>query len=174
MCYTGANAGADSITGAVGLVTGTATKTWGEGGGGGGGGTPEPEPAAPPAPVVATAPSISAPTPTPATVPSRTPLIRVLSALLSGTRKRGCVSASTVTVRASVRGKRSGFRVRVRLDGKVIAHSTKRNFTVTVPMSRLKAGRHRLVVRASGRNARTSTRSYVLRKCSAVSPTFTG
>ena len=69
---------------------------------------------------------------------------------------------------------RSGFRVRVRLDGKVIARSTKRSFTVSVPVAKLDAGRHRLVVTASGRNARTSTRSYVLRKCSAVSPTFTG
>jgi hypothetical protein len=179
MCYTGANEGADSITGAVGLVSGSATKTWGAGGGGGGGGGgPQPAPAVTPAPVTETAPSIAppapAPAPAPTTVPSRTPRIRVLSARLAGTPSRGGVSASTVTVRASVRGKRSGFRVRVRLDGKVIAHSTKRNFTVTVPMSRLKAGRHRLVVRASGRNARTSTRSYVLRKCSAVSPTFTG
>ena len=38
MCYQGKNKGIDSITGAVGLVTGSATKTWGEGGGGGGGG----------------------------------------------------------------------------------------------------------------------------------------
>jgi len=171
MCYTGANAGTDTIVGAVGLVSGTATKVWGAGGGA----APEEPPApTPPAPVQETAPSTTPPTTPTTTVPSRTPRRRVLSARLSGIPSRGCVSAATIRIRGSVRGKRSGFRVRVILDGKVIARSRKRNFTVTVPLGQVKAGRHRLVVRASGRNARTSTRSYVLRKCSAVSPTFTG
>lgn len=176
LCYQGANEGVDTITGAVGLVSGSATKTWGAGGsggggGGGGGGTTTTTPTPPP--VVTEVPSVTPPPTT--TVPSQPPRrISVLSARLSGVPSRGCVSASTITVRASVRGKRSGFRATVRLDGKVIARTTKRNVTVSVPVKRLKAGRHRVVITASGRNARTSTRSYVLRKCSAVSPTFTG
>ncbi|UGS38749.1 hypothetical protein [Capillimicrobium parvum] len=129
---------------------------------------------APPAPV-AESPAPPVTTTTTTTVPSRTPTrIAVLSARLSGAPSRGCVSSSTIAVKASVSGRRSGIRVRVRLDGKVIASSTKRSFTVKVPVASLDAGRHRLVVRATGRNARSSTRSYVLRKCSAVSPTFTG
>jgi len=134
---------------------------------------PPPPPPAPPAEEASTAPPVTTTTTT-TTVPSQSPRRAVLSARLSGAPSRGCVSASTITVRATVRGRRTGIRVRVRLDGKVIASSTKRSFKVKVPVGRLEAGRHRLVVTATGRNARTSTRSYVLRKCSAVSPTFTG
>jgi len=163
----------------------------GGGGGGGGGGegaggavtppppastaatpsVPEPAPSGPEA-----APSVQepAPTSTTTTAPSQTPRRRVLRPRLLGTPSRGCLSAASVRVRARVRGIRSGLRVRVLLDSKVIARSTRRTFVVTVPIGGLRSGRHRLVISASGPSARTSTRRYTLRKCSAVSPSFTG
>ena len=53
-------------------------------------------------------------------------------------------------------------------------HSRWRHFTVDVPIGGLRPGRHRLAVRASGPDARSSTRRYTVRKCASVSPTFTG
>jgi len=77
-------------------------------------------------------------------------------------------------MRVRVRGTATRVAVRVEVDGRVVARSTRKSFTVSINAKRLKAGRHRVTVVARGANARSSTKSVTFRRCAAIRPTLTG
>ena len=157
-CYTGANLGTDSITATVGTLSATASKTWVSS-------LPQPAGAAGPAPT-----TTPAATPPPATTTATRPRLR---ATARGVPSAGCTSSRFV-VRLSIRGSSAGLRVRVRLDGKTIATSRKARVTVPINAARLGSGRHRIVVVATARGARSVTKVVAFRRCARVRPTLTG
>jgi len=154
-CYTGTNLGGDTITAAVGSISGTATKNWVS------------TLPSPPAPTTTTPAPV---TPEPTTPPATTAAATVRAAVRGV--PRACVS-SRFTVRVRVGGTATSVRVRVLVDGKVVARSTRRSFTVVINAKALKAGRHRVVVQARG-GGQVSTKRVSFRRCAPVRPTLTG
>ena len=120
---------------------------------------PEPTPAAPPAP---------APTPTtPARVDRTAPRVVVAGVSSRGCRRR----AFNARFRISETNLR---RVEVFLDGRRVARTTRKVFSVRVPANRLRAGRHRLRVVATDRSGNRRTVSRAFARCAQAGPVFTG
>ena len=109
-------------------------------------------------------------TPEPTTPPATTAAATVRAAVAGV--PHACVS-SRFTVRVRVGGTATSVRVRVLVDGKVVARSTRRSFTVVINAKALKAGRHRVVVQARG-GGQVSTKRVSFRRCAPVRPTLTG
>jgi hypothetical protein len=141
----------------------------------GGGIVPTPPPSSPAATTTTTpsttttAPPVSPPPP-PAPVTTAAATVR---AAVAGVPRSGCTSSRFV-MRVRVRGTATRVGVRVEVDGRVVARSTRKSFTVSINAKRLKPGRHRVTVVARGTNARSSTTSVTFRRCAAIRPTLTG
>ena len=139
----------------------------------GGGIVPTPPPSSPATTTTPTPTTTTAPPPAPVSPPPppATTAVATVRAAVAGV-PRACVS-SRFTVRVRVGGTATSVRVRVLVDGKVVARSTKRSFTVAINGKALKAGRHTVVVEARGAG-RSSTKRVSFRRCAAVRTTLTG
>ncbi|MFL5875736.1 MAG: hypothetical protein ACJ76T_07615 [Solirubrobacteraceae bacterium] len=142
----------------------------------GGGIVPTPPPSSPATTTTTTTPSTTttappvSPPPPPAPVTTAAATVR---AAVAGVPRSGCTSSRFV-MRVRVRGTATRVGVRVEIDGRVVARSTRKSFTVSINAKRLKPGRHRVTVVARGTNARSSTTSVTFRRCAAIRPTLTG
>ena len=83
--------------------------------------------------------------------------------------RRACIS-SAVRVRFSINTKTGLKSVRVTLDGKRVASTQKKRFTVAVNGRKLKAGRHRLVVVATDKAGKKTTLRRTISVCAAAKP----
>jgi uncharacterized repeat protein (TIGR01451 family) len=101
---------------------------------------------------------------------SRAPVIAV-----AGVSQRSCVRAAfTATFR--IRDRSRLRRLVITLDGRRIARTTRKNFTVRIGAASMRSGRHTLRVLAVDRagNRRVATRSFLRCARQAPAPVFTG
>ena len=93
--------------------------------------------------------------------------------VVAGVARRGCVRRA---FNAKFRIRESNLRsVSVFLDGKRVARTSKKLFSVRVPANRMKAGRHRLRVVAVDRSGNRRSLTRVFARCAqARAPVFTG
>jgi hypothetical protein len=94
---------------------------------------------------------------------------------VAGVSQRSCVRAAfTATFR--IRDRSRLRRLVITLDGRRIARTTRKNFTVRIGAASMRSGRHTLRVLAVDRagNRRVATRSFLRCARQAPAPVFTG
>jgi Calx-beta domain/Bacterial Ig domain len=84
--------------------------------------------------------------------------------------RRACTSSSTVHVRFTINAAAGLKSVKVTLDGKRVATTTKSRFTVTVHTRKLKAGRHTITAVALDNKGQTTTVRKTIARCAAAKP----